>query len=58
MEYSDIDYINEIWFYIMELSHRIRKRKRLNDAVIQEMINITIQLLDILELYLNDKYEY
>lgn len=58
MEYPDIDYINEIQFYIMELSYRIRKRKNLNEEIVSDMINLTIQLLDILNLYLNDKYDY
>lgn len=56
MEYPDIDYINEMIFYISELSYHIRKRKKLNESVVQEMISLTIQLMDILELYLNDKY--
>ncbi len=58
MEYSDIDYINEILYYVMELSHRIRKRKNLNEEVVQELLTLNIQLMDILELYLSDKYEY
>ncbi len=58
MEYPDIDYINEILYYVMELSHRIRKRKNLNEEVVQELLTLNIQLMDILELYLSDKYEY
>ncbi len=58
MKYPDIDYINEISFYIIELSYHIRKRKKLNEEAVSDMINLTIQLLDILNLYLNDKYDY
>ncbi len=58
MEYPDIDYINEILYYVMELSHRIRKRKNLNEEVVQELLTLNIQLMNILELYLSDKYEY
>lgn len=58
MEYSDIDYINEILYYVMELSHHIRKRKTLNEEAVQELLTLNIQLMDILELYLSDKYDY
>lgn len=58
MEYSDIDYINEILYYVMELSHHIRKSKTLNEEVVQELLTLNIQLMDILELYLSDKYDY
>lgn len=57
MGYSDIDYINEILFYITEMSYRMRKRKTLNEQDIAKMISLTIDLLDILELYQNDKYD-
>lgn len=56
--YPDIDYINDIYFYVSELLLHIKKRKHLNESSVNEMINLTIQLLDILELYLNDKYDY
>ena len=56
--YPDIDYINDIYFYVSELLSHIKKRKYLNESSVNEMINLTIQLLDILELYLNDKYDY
>lgn len=56
--YPDIDYINDIYFYVSELLFRIRSRKLLSEESVNEMINLTIQLLDILELYLNDKYNY
>lgn len=58
MEYPDIDYINDILFYVSELSYRIRKRKKLNETIALEMISLTIQLMDILELYLDDKCNY
>lgn len=58
MEYPDIDYINEMLFYVSELSYHIRKRKTLNESVVQELLLLTIQLMDILELYLNDKCDY
>lgn len=57
MEYSDIDYINEILFYISEMSYHMRKRKILNEHVIEEMLSLAIDLLNILELYKNDKYD-
>ncbi len=58
MEYSDIDYINEILYYVMELSYHIRKRKTLNEEVVEELLTLNIQLMNILKNYLNDKYEY
>lgn len=58
MMFPDIDYINDIYFYVSELLFRIRSRKHLSEESVNEMINLTIQLLDILELYLNDKYDY
>ncbi len=58
MNYPDIDYINDMIFYITELSYRIRKRKKLNESVVQEMITLTIQLMEILDLYLDDKCDY
>lgn len=57
MGYSDIDYINEILFYTTEMSYRMRKRKTLNEQDIAKMISLTIDLLNILELYQNDKYD-
>lgn len=56
--YPDIDYINEIVFYSFEIFKKVRKRKQLNDEVVNEMISLTISLLDILELYLNDEFDY
>ena len=56
--YSDIDYINEIYFYVSEILNHIRARKYLDDDIVNKMINLTLDLLDILELYINDKYDY
>lgn len=56
--YPDIDYINEIVFYSFEIFKKVKKRKRLNDEVVNEMISLTISLLDILELYLSDESDY
>lgn len=58
MEYPDIDYINNMLFYISELSYHVRKRKTLNEDVVQDLLTLTIQLMEILELYLNDKCNY
>ncbi len=58
MVYPDIDYINDILFYISELSYHIRKRKYLNEEIVQEMITLTIDLLNILQLYIDDKCFY
>ncbi len=58
MEYPDIDYINDMLFYISELSYHVRKRKTLNEDIVQDLLTLTIQLMEILELYLNDKYNY
>lgn len=56
--YPDIDYINEIYYYVHELSYHIRKTKTLNDDLVNKMINLSIDLLYILEQYLDDKYSY
>ncbi len=56
--YPDIDYINEIVFYSFEIFKKVRKRKQLNDVVVNEMISLAISLLNILELYLNDESDY
>ena len=57
MNFPDIDYINDMYFSIMELSYHIRKAKSLSELEIQNMISLTLDLLNMLELYLNDKYE-
>ena len=56
--YPDIDYINEIYFYVHELSYRIRKTKTLNEDSVNEMISLSIDLLNILQQYLDDKHYY
>ena len=56
MIYSDIDYINELYWIIMKLSYYIRKSKKLSESKISEMESLTIELLDLLELYKEDKY--
>ena len=56
--YPDIDYINKIYFYVRELSYHIRKRKTLNEDLVNEMISLTIDLLNILHQFLDDKYYY
>lgn len=58
MKYPDIDYINELKFYILELSYYVRKRKNLDKRTIEKMMSLTIDLLQMLELYLDDKYDY
>lgn len=58
MKYPDIDYINELKFYILELSYYVRKRKNLDKRIIEKMMSLTIDLLQMLELYLDDKYDY
>lgn len=54
--YPDIDYINDMYFYIIELSYHIRKAKKLNETSVNEMISLTIDLLNILQQYLDDIY--
>ena len=56
--YPDLDYINEILFYSFEIFKKVKKRKTLNEDVVNEMISLSISLLDILELFLSDKYDY
>ena len=58
MLYQDIDYINELYYFIFELLQKVRARKHLDEQSINEMISLTIQLLELLELNLDDKYEY
>lgn len=54
--YLDIDYINDIKWLIIRLSYHIRKAKQLDESSIDEMLSLTIDLLEMLELYKNDKY--
>ncbi len=58
MNYPDVDYINDMYYLIMELSYHIRKTKTMSEDELQFMMSLTIDLLTILELYLNDKYNY
>lgn len=58
MEYPDIDYINEILWIIQKISYHTRKRKRLDEQTIEELLSLTIDLLEIIELYKNDKYDF
>lgn len=57
MQYPDIDYINEILWIIQEISYHTRKRKKLDEHTIEELLTLAIDLLEILELYRNDKYD-
>ena len=54
----DIDYMNDLYWIIMQLSHYIRKSKKLSESTIDEMFSLTIDLLELLEQYKNDKYDY
>ena len=56
--YPDIDYINEIYYYSFEILKKVKPKRKLDEESINEMISLAISLLDILELYLNDKYDY
>ena len=56
MIYPDIDYINELYWIIMKLSYYIRKSKKLSEDKINEMETLAIDLLNMLELYKQDKY--
>ena len=56
-EFPDIDYRNDIYYIVMRLSLYIRLNKyKLSEDSINDMISLTIDLLDMLELYKNDKY--
>lgn len=52
----DIDYINDMKYLILKLSYIIRHAKHLDESSIDEMLTLTIDLLQILEFYKNDKY--
>lgn len=59
MRYLDVDYINDIYFLVMQLSYYIRyNKKKISEATLDEMISLAIDLLSSLELYKNDKYDY
>lgn len=53
----DIDYINDMYWIIMRLSHYIRhNNNKINYSTVEEMISLTIDLLNILEQYINDYF--
>ncbi|MEG2464385.1 MAG: hypothetical protein RSA87_04315 [Malacoplasma sp.] len=54
----DIEYINDMYWLIMKLSHKIRNRKKLNESEIDELLTLSIDLLNLLEMYKSDKYDY
>lgn len=54
--YPDIDYINELYWIIRQLSYHIRKSKQLDEDTINELQSFAIDLLELLEQYKNDKY--
>ena len=56
--YPDIDYINEIYFYSFEILKKVKCRKHLNEDIVNEMLCFTFHLLNLLELYLDDKCDY
>lgn len=58
MIYKDIDYINEFYWIIRQLSYYVRKAKQLDESTINEMQSFAIDLLELLEQYKNDKYDY
>ena len=49
-----IDYINDMYYLIIQLSHYIRKSKNITENRAQEMLTLTIDLMNLIELYLND----
>ncbi len=51
MEYPDIDYINEIKWLLFRLSYHTRKRKKFNEEITDEMYLLTMEIINILELY-------
>lgn len=56
--YPDIDYINEILWIIQNISYHVRNRKHLDEQIVEELLSYAINLIEILELYKNDKYDY
>ena len=57
-----IDYINDMNFIIHQLSYSIRSVRDITEDSAQEMISLTIDLLNLLNLYINqfynDEYDY
>lgn len=58
MIYQDIDYINEFIWLIKQLSYFVKNTKQLSESSINEMQSFAIDLLELLEQYKNDKYDY
>lgn len=56
MQITDIDYINELYWIIMQLSYNIRHVKELDEESINELETFSIDLLNLLEQYKQDKY--
>ena len=56
MQITDIDYINELYWIIMQLSYNIRHVKKLDEESINELETFSIDLLNLLEQYKQDKY--
>lgn len=56
MQITDIDYINELYWIIMQLSYNIRHAKELDEESINELETFSIDLLNLLEQYKQDKY--
>lgn len=56
MQLTDIDYINELYWIIMQLSYNIRHVKKLDEESINELETFSIDLLNLLEQYKQDKY--
>lgn len=56
MQITDIDYINELYWIIMQLSYNIRHAKELDEKSINELETFSIDLLNLLEQYKQDKY--
>lgn len=55
----NIDYINDMYWLIMSLSHYSRhNNKTISESTIDEMLSLTIDLLELLEQYKNDQYDY
>ena len=56
MLFPDTDYTNDMYYLIMELSYNIKHIKKLNESKANELISYTIDLLNILQQYLDDLY--
>lgn len=58
MGYPDIDYINEMKYYVSEISYHLKNRKYLNEDIAQDLLTLAIDLMEMIELYINDKCDY